>query len=103
MANSPGPCRSASGLEISVVSVGDAVMRFLTGGKAGDAQVSWLVLRLIELTFYPSTNVARALGLRQALVGHELGDACCSGHFRLENVGLARKQHALRTQARTHL
>jgi hypothetical protein len=78
-------------------------MRFLTGRKAGDAQVSWLVSRLIELHLDPGASVARSLGLRQIFLEHELGNAGCRRHFRLQNIGLAWEQHALRAKIRANL
>jgi len=48
---------------------------FLTSRKAGDGQVSRLVLRPVELALDPGADVARALDLRQAFVENELGDA----------------------------
>src|SRR6266550_9110156 len=61
------------------------------------------VLRPIELALDPGADVARSLDLRQIVVEHELGDADCCRHFRLQNVGLAREQHAPRTQTRANL
>ena len=57
------------------------------------------VVRGVELFLDPGPRVARALDLRQAVVEHEIRDAGCRRNFRLQDVGLARKQHALRAQA----
>jgi hypothetical protein len=45
----------------------------------------------------------RLLDLRQALVEHERGDASGRRHFRLEDVGLAWEQHALRAKIRAKM
>jgi hypothetical protein len=60
-------------------------------------------LRLVEPALDPGADVARALDLGEALVKHELGDAGCGRHFRLQDVGLTREQHASRAQIRTDL
>src|SRR6266566_2070164 len=57
------------------------------------------IMRPVELSPDPGADVARSLDLRQIVVEHELGDADCCRHFRFQNVGLAREQHASRTQA----
>jgi hypothetical protein len=49
-------------------------MRFLTTTRAGHAQVSWPISRLMELPLNPRPNVTRSLALCQALVEHELGN-----------------------------
>src|SRR5229473_2988065 len=54
------------------------------------------VLRPVELALDPGADVARPLDLRQTLIEHELGDANCRRHFRLQDVGLAWEQHASR-------
>jgi len=56
------------------------------------------ILRLVELAFDPAAHVARAFGLRQTLVEHELGNARRRRDFRLQDIGLAREQHALGAQ-----
>src|SRR6267142_3625432 len=62
-----------------------------------------LILGLVELTFDPGPDVARPLDLCEPLIEHELGDSGCGRHFRLQNVGLTRKQHAFGAQVRAHL
>src|SRR2546425_7156116 len=56
-----------------------------TSRKAGDGQVSPLVLRPVELALDPGADVPRALDLRQAFVENELGDASCRRDSRLQN------------------
>ena len=56
------------------------------------------ILRLVELAFDPAAHVARAFGLRQTLVEHELGNARRRRDFRLQDIGLARERHALGAQ-----
>src|SRR5919106_5323353 len=70
---------------------------------AAAARVIWSVLRRVELTLDPAADVARPLDLRQSLVEHELGDARGRRHFRLQDVGLAREQHAPGAEIRADL
>src|SRR5258708_27695652 len=80
----------------------------LKGGGGGAAPAMGAapprsVLRLVELTLDPGPYGARPFDLGETLVEHEFGDAGCRRDLRLEDIGLARKEHAFRPEARTDL
>src|SRR5437879_2787794 len=79
-----------------------SISRWRSSDASADLSIP-SVLGAIELTLDPGANVARPVDLRQALVKHELGDAGGGRHFRLQDIGLARKQHASGALARTDL
>src|ERR1700722_16496041 len=74
------------------------VSRLVMSGASGGR-----VLRSVESVFDPSSDIWGAFHLREPLFEHELGHPGCSSDLRLENVGLARKQHALRAEVRADL
>src|SRR6266404_3414549 len=62
-----------------------------------------LILRLVDLAFDPGADVARPRDLREPLIEHELGDTGGGRQLGLQDVGLAREQHAFGAQVRPHL
>jgi hypothetical protein len=71
--------------------------------QGGPHPGSTVIFQPIGQAFDPGTHLAGPLDRGFALVKDMLGNACRRGDLGFENVGLAGKQHALRTQIRSDL